>query len=152
MLQHATILLVEDDPNDVLLMERAFEKARLANPLQVVRDGEEAIDYLSGRGEYSDRDRYPIPLLLLLDLKMPKKSGFEVLDWIRDQPELRELSVVVLTSSKEAPDVAKSYRLGANSYLVKPAQLNDLVQMMLRLHGYWLFVNRKSERMALVVD
>jgi CheY-like chemotaxis protein len=152
MLQQATILLVEDDPNDVLLMQRAFEKARLANPLRIVRDGEEAIDYLGGEGIYCDREQYPIPLLLLLDLKMPKRSGFEVLEWLRGHEQFSSLPVVVLTSSEELPDVAKAYRLGANSYLVKPAQLDDLVQMMLRLQGYWVLVNQKSERMALVFD
>lgn len=152
MLQQAAILLVEDDINDVLLMERALEKARLANPLKVVRDGAEAINYLEGEGIYADRDEYPLPLLMLLDLKMPRKSGFEVLEWLRQRTEFDDLPIVVLTSSEELPDVAKAYQLGANSYLVKPAKLDDLVQMMLRLHGYWLLVNRKSERMALVFD
>jgi CheY-like chemotaxis protein len=142
MLQQATILLVEDDPNDVLLMQRAFEKARLANPLRIVRDGEEAIDYLAGEGIYSDREKYPIPLLVLLDLKMPKRSGFEVLAWLRSQEYLSSLPVVVLTSSEEVPDVAKAYRLGANSYLVKPAQLDDLVQMMHT--GCWSTRNRNA--------
>lgn len=152
MLQEATILLVEDDENDVFLMRRAFDKARLANPLRVVRDGEEAIEYLSGAGAYGNRGIFPVPLLVLLDLKMPRKSGFEVLEWVRGQPEFRELPIVVLTASVELPDVRKAYELGANSYLIKPAQLDDLVQMMLRLQGYWLLVNRKSERIAVLVD
>lgn len=151
MLQEASILLVEDDPNDVLLMQRAFERARLANPLKIVRDGEEAIEYLSGEGIYSDRENFPIPLLILLDLRMPRRTGFEVLEWLRSKPEFAEIPVVVLTSSEELPDVHKAYQLGANSYLTKPAQLDDLVQMMLRLRGYWLLVNRKSDHIAVLV-
>ncbi len=96
-----TILLVEDNPKDVLLIQRAFCKANIANPLQVVEDGEAAIRYLLGEEYYSDRTRYPIPILILLDLKLPRKSGAEVLAWLRQQPELKRLSVVVLTSSKE---------------------------------------------------
>lgn len=152
MLQEATILLVEDDPNDVFLMERAFERARLANPLKVVRDGEDAIEYFCGKGVYSDRARYPIPLLVLLDLRMPRRDGFEVLEWLRSQPDFVSLPVVVLTSSEDLPDLTRAYRLGANSYLIKPAQLDDLVQMMLRLQGYWLLINQKSDRMALLVE
>jgi CheY-like chemotaxis protein len=152
MVQEATILLVEDDPDDVLLMQRAFSRARLANPLRVVRDGEEAIRYLSGQGIYKARDKYPVPLLLLLDLRMPKKNGFEVLEWIRDQPEHNDLPVVVLTSSAEQPDAIKAFKLGASSYLVKPAQFDDLVQLMLRLQGYWILVKDKPDRLALLVE
>jgi len=90
MLQEATILLVEDDSNDVFLMERAFNKARLANPLKVVRDGEEAISYLLGEGIYADRAEYPMPFMILLDLKMPRLSGFEVLEWLESQPLYRK--------------------------------------------------------------
>jgi CheY-like chemotaxis protein len=152
MVQEATILLVEDDPNDVLLMKRALNRARLANPLKVVNDGEDAIRYLSGEGEYANREEYPFPLLVLLDLKMPRKSGFEVLQWIRSNAHLKDLSVVVLTSSEEQPNVHKAFELGANSYLIKPTQFDDLVQMMLRLQGYWILVNKKSERMTLLVE
>ena len=153
MVQQATILLVEDDANDVFLMERAFNKARLANPLKVVRDGEEAISYLQGEGIYADHDEYPMPLMILMDLKMPRRSGFEVLEWLQMQPaELREIPVVVLTSSNELPDVEKARRLGAKSYLVKPGQLGDLVQMMLRLQGFWLLLNKKSDKMAVLVE
>jgi CheY-like chemotaxis protein len=152
MVQEATILLAEDDPNDVLLMKRAFSRARLANPLKVVPDGEEAIAYLSGQGLYADRERYPFPLLVLLDLKMPKRNGIEVLEWIRNQPELKDLSVVVLTSSEEQPNIQKAASLGASSYLIKPAEFEDLVEMMRRLQGYWLLINRKAERMALLVE
>src|SRR5579862_9390544 len=108
MIQHATILLVEDNEDDIILIERAFAKARLINPLQVVRDGEEAIAYLSGEGVYNDRDRYPFPLMLLLDLHLPRKNGFEVLDWLRHRPEAAELTVVVLTSSTDQHDFARA--------------------------------------------
>jgi CheY-like chemotaxis protein len=152
MIQQATILLVEDDPNDIFLMERAFTRARLANPLKVVRDGEEAISYLQGDGVYSDRSEYPVPLMILTDLKMPRRSGFELLEWLQEQvEELRDIPVIVLTASNEVPDVEKARQLGAKSYLVKPGQLEDLVQMMLRLQGFWLLLNKKSEKMAVLV-
>jgi len=152
VIQEATILLVEDDADDALLMRRAFSRARLANPLQIVQDGEEAIEYLEGTGKYSDRNRFPLPLMVLLDLKLPGKHGFEVLEWIRDQSHFDQLPVVILTASKEQPDIQKAYRLGANSYLVKPTGLEDLVEMMLRLQGYWILVNCKPERISLVID
>ena len=105
-----TILLVEDDPNDVILFQRALERASLsAHSLNVVRDGEEAISYLSGRANYADRHLYPLPALLLLDLKMPRKSGLEVLTWLRKEPQLRYLIVVLLTSSNSAEDIRLAY-------------------------------------------
>lgn len=151
MRQEAIILLVEDDPNDILLMQRAFTKARLANPLQVVTDGEEAINYLSGEGKYADRDQHPIPLMILLDLKMPKRNGFEVLEWLRDHKELAHIPVVVLTASDQQPDIEKAYSLGARSYLTKPGRLEDLVQLMMRLQGYWLLLDKKPERIEVLV-
>src|SRR5438045_1832077 len=141
-LEHSAILLVEDDEADIVLMRRAFRNARIANRLLEVRDGQAAIRYLSGDGEYADRTRYPLPFLILLDLRMPKLSGFEVLAWIRDQPELAELIIVVLTSSDHVPDVTKAHELGANSYLVKPGTFDELVQMVKRIHGRWLLVDR----------
>src|SRR6266481_2179401 len=99
MLDNEFILLVEDDPNDVLLIQRAFQKAGLRAALKVVRDGAQAIDYLSGNGVYAEREKYPLPYLILLDLKMPGTDGFEVLQWVRAEPEIKRLLVVVLTSS-----------------------------------------------------
>jgi CheY-like chemotaxis protein len=151
MRQEATILLVEDDPNDILLMQRAFNRARLANPLEVVTDGEEAIEYLSGTGKYADREHYPMPLMILLDLKMPRRNGFEVLEWLKEHPEFSQIPVVVLTASDQQPDVEKAYRLGARSYLTKPGRLEDLVQLMMRLQGYWLLLDKKPEKVDLVV-
>src|ERR1041384_2734772 len=118
--QGAVILLVEDNEEDILLMKRAFRNAHIANPLRVVKDGEEALQYLAGNGPYADRGRHPMPFLVLLDLRLPKLSGFEVLAWIRDQSELAELTVVVLTGSDHVPDATKARELGANSYMVKP--------------------------------
>lgn len=136
-----TILLVEDDPNDVVLVQRAFRRARIANPLQVAQDGEAAIDYLAGRPPYADRSRHPLPMLVLLDLKLPRRSGFEVLAWIRQQPVINRIPVVILTSSAESPDVNRAYEMGANSYLVKPVVFEGLVDLVQRLKLYWLITN-----------
>lgn len=143
--EHYTILLVEDDPNDVLLIQRAFQRARILNPLQVVRNGDEAVAYLGGQEPYADRGRYPLPILMLLDLKLPRRSGLEVLEWLQQQPGLRRLPVVVLTSSSESIDVNRAYDLGANSYLVKPVRFEDLLQMVRSLHFYWLILNTPPE-------
>lgn len=143
MIERATVLLVEDDPDDVLLTQIAFEKARLANPLEVVRDGEEAIAYLSGAKQYSNRERYPLPILLLLDLKMPKVNGFQVLEWLRAHKELSRIPVAVMTSSNDDPDVRKAYELGAHSYLIKPPDAVALLELVKRLHAYWMIVNER---------
>ncbi|MGC8837586.1 MAG: response regulator [Anaerolineae bacterium] len=131
------ILLVEDNEDDILLIERAFRKANVANPLVVARDGEEAVAYLS------DLAANPVPELVLLDLRLPRKSGFEVLEWLRAQPGLRRMPVVVLTSSGETPDIDRAYDLGANSYLVKPVGFEALLNMVKVLGLYWLLLNRK---------
>ena len=131
------ILLVEDNPNDVLLIRRAFKKAGVENPLAVVTDGERAIRYLAGEGEYADRERFPNPAVVLLDLKLPRRSGHEVLAWVKAQPVLRRTPVVVLTSSAEREDVHRSYDTGANSYLVKPVQFDDLLRLVDLLRHYW---------------
>ena len=146
MLDNEFILLVEDDPNDVLLIQRAFQKAGLRNALKVVRDGEQAIDYLSGKGNYSQRDRFPLPFLLLLDLKMPGTDGFEVLQWVRSEPSLKRLLVVVLTSSNLQADVDRAYESGANSYLVKPVEFDEMVNMIQRFEAYWTEINRVPTR------
>lgn len=138
-----SILMAEDDENDVFFVERAFKQAQIANPLYRVKDGEEAVAYLRGEGQYADRDKFPIPYLLLLDLKMPRKNGFEVIAWLKQQPGLKRLPVVVLTSSKEDPDVNRAYELGANTYLVKPVKFEGLVEMMKTLHLYWLMLAEK---------
>lgn len=136
-----TILLVEDDENDVYFMKRAARQAEILNPLQVAQDGQEAVDYLTGLGEYADRQRFPLPCLVLLDLKLPRVTGFEVLKWIREQPALKDTVVIVLTASRLAPDVDLAYRLGANSYLVKPPTPDKLTEMITRIK---LDVNRHA--------
>ena len=135
MLDSEVILLVEDQEDDVLLVQRAFRKAHLRNPLRVVRNGEEAIAYLQGDAPYNQREEYPLPTVMLLDLKMPRKNGFEVLEWIRQQPGLKTLRVVVLTASDQPQDVTRAYELGANCYLVKPTDFDDLMTMILSLNG-----------------
>jgi len=133
------ILLAEDREDEVLLIRRAFREANFVNPLRVVPDGEEAIAYLEGKGKYANREEYPIPALLLLDLKIPRKDGFEVLDWIRHHPQLSALRVVVLTASDHISDVNRAYQLGANSFLVKPVDFDDFVEMTQALRCYWMW-------------
>lgn len=142
MLTEQFILLAEDDQNDTLLIKRAFQKAGLGDVLKTVSDGDLAIDYLRGANQYADRGRFPLPFLLLLDLKMPSTDGFEVLQWIRSQPDLKRLLVVVLTSSNLQADVDRAYDLGANSYLVKPVEFNEMVNMIQRFEAYWTEINR----------
>jgi CheY-like chemotaxis protein len=142
MLNDQTILLAEDDANDVMLIQRAFQKAGLRNVLKIVRDGDAAIKYLRGDGPYADRDQYPLPFLLLLDLKMPGTDGFEVLEWLRDESQLKRLLVVVLTSSNLQADVDRAYELGANSYLVKPVSFDEMVHLIQRFEIYWSEINR----------
>lgn len=137
-----SILLVEDDHNDVLLIKRAFQKVNIANPIIVVNDGEQAISYLAGREPYVDR---ALPILVLLDLKLPRKSGHEVLEWLRGQSNLKRLPVVVLTASSESSDVNRAYDLGANSYLVKPVTFDALVEMVKTLNLYWLILNKRAD-------
>jgi CheY-like chemotaxis protein len=139
------ILLAEDNEVDVLLTRRAFAKAGLLNPLHVVPDGQEAIAYLCGAGKYSNRAEYPLPVLMLLDLKMPKKNGLEVLQWVREQPGLRALRVIVLTTSDLFLDVNRAYQLGANSYLVKPIEFDHFVRISETLKGYWLWMSKAPE-------
>ena len=139
------ILLVEDSPDDALLIQRAFRKANLANPVQLVRDGEEAVAYLSGAAPYDDRGQFPLPVFMLLDLKLPRRSGLEVLAWLRQESAVRRLPVVVLTSSREAVDVNRAYDLGVNSYLTKPVGFEALMEMVKNVNLYWLVLNESPE-------
>jgi CheY-like chemotaxis protein len=138
----ALFLLVEDEEDQVVLLRRAFEKANISNPLQVVRSGEEAMVYLEGAGPYVNRDEFPLPTIVLLDLKMPGISGFDVLRWIRQQPELQALRVVVLTASNAIRDVNLAYQLGANSFLVKPVDFDDFVRLTQAIQGYWIWLSK----------
>jgi DNA-binding response OmpR family regulator len=133
-----TILVAEDDDNDVFFLERAFKQAQIDIPRHRVRDGEEAIAYLRGDGVYSDRQKHPVPSFMLLDLKMPRKNGFEVLAWARQQPVIKRLPIAILTSSREEPDINRAYDLGANTYLVKPVRFEDLLETIKALHLFWL--------------
>lgn len=135
------ILLVEDDPNDVFFLQYAFEAAGVDNPLQAVADGQEALNYLAGKGRYADRQRFPLPCLVLLDLKLPVKMGTDVLRWIRKQRHLSSLLVVVLTSSSDSSDVDAAYECGAQSYLVKPLSLEKRLEMARAIKSYWLDLN-----------
>jgi len=139
------ILLVEDREDDILLIRRALDQANVHNPLHIVRDGEEAISYLQSDGNYARRDEFPLPDLVLLDLKMPKVDGFELLQWIRQQPSLKALRVVVLTSSEDIFDINRAYELGANSFLVKPLEFINYPAMMRTLSSFWLKHSRPPE-------
>jgi CheY-like chemotaxis protein len=139
------LLHVEDDPNDVLLLQRAFRKANAQVSIQAVTDGDKAVAYLSGAGEYADREKFPLPNVALLDLKMPRKSGLEVLEWIRSQQSLRRLVVIIFTSSKHDEDVNKAYDLGANSYLVKPVGFDMLVEVAKLIQQYWIDRNERPQ-------
>lgn len=134
----AVILLVEDREDDVLLVKRAFAKAGLNNPLYVVNDGEQAIAYLMGDSPFSNQSEYPLPDIILLDLKMPRFDGFETLAWIRKQPGIRALPIIVLTSSDEIRDVNRAYALGANSFLVKPLDFENSIAVAKMIEKYWL--------------
>ncbi len=135
------ILLVEDDRNDVFFLQYAFETAGITNPLIVVTDGQQAIDYLAGVGRYADRVHYPFPCIVLLDLKLPVRIGMDVLRWIRQQRSLEALLVIVLTSSSDVNDVDEAYRLGARSFLVKPLSVDKRLEMAQCFKKYWLEMN-----------
>ncbi|MGB8212588.1 MAG: response regulator [Anaerolineales bacterium] len=137
----AHILLVEDSRMDVELTLDAFHEAKLLNAIHVASDGQEALDYLFGRGKYADRNVFPLPNLILLDLKLPGIDGFEVLRQIKSTPILKRLPVVILTSSKEEGDRALSYDQGANSYLVKPVSFDGFLGVVREIDGYWLSLN-----------
>lgn len=145
MREVGAILLVEDDPDDVVLISRALRNAKIANPVHEVADGDEAIAYLSGADRFADRNSHPLPVLVLLDLKLPRRDGFEVLRWIRAQPGLRRLPVVVLTSSRETVDVNRAYDEGANAYLVKPVTFDALLELVRGVDAFWLVLSERPE-------
>jgi CheY-like chemotaxis protein len=140
-----TVLLVEDTEDDVFFLKRALKEAQLHHPLQVVTDGQLAIDYLSGLGIYADREKYPVPFLVLLDLKLPYVMGLEVLKWIRERPEFETMLVVVLTSSQEDKDIRETYRLRGNSYLIKPPNRAKLLELVKSLGDYWFQHNQAPD-------
>jgi CheY-like chemotaxis protein len=136
------ILHVDDDASDTLLMQQACRKANVSFQLHSVSDGETAIAYLSGEKEFADRDRYPLPILVLLDLKMPRKGGFDVLAWIRKESRYPALPVVIFTASNQEGDIQRAYEVGANSYLVKPVGIHTLTEMVKMIDSYWLSLNQ----------
>lgn len=140
--ERAVILLVDDREDDIFLIRKAFKEANLDNPVYSVNDGEEAIAYLSGEAPFSNREEYPLPDIMLLDLKMPKVDGFEVLTWIRQQSGIRGLPVVVLTSSEDIRDVNRAYQIGANSFLVKPLDFENSLALIMLIEKYWLCSNK----------
>lgn len=142
MIEERVILLVEDNPNDVRLTQRAFQKANIRNPLVVARDGEEALDYLFYRGSHADRDPAGDPAVVLLDLKLPKVDGIDVLNRIRADERTRRLPVVILTSSSEDKDRLQSYDSGANSYVRKPVDFEQFADAVRQLGLYWLVLNQ----------
>jgi CheY-like chemotaxis protein len=142
------VLIAEDDPSDVFLLRRAFTLAQIPATLHFVRDGQEAIDYLEGDAAYRDRAEYPLPDLMLLDLKMPKLNGFDVLLWLRRQPGLKRLLVTVLTSSDQPNDINRAYDLGANSYLLKPHNSSELSELVAQVKSYWLDLNQRPATLA----
>ena len=135
------ILLAEDRQDDVDIILKAFQRAWVTTPVHVVRDGEEAIQYLKGEGRYSNREEYPLPTLLLLDLKMPRVDGFEVIKWVRGEPGFSTLPIVVLTSSEQIRDVNRAYELGANSFLVKQMEFDNARALSEMINDYWLRTN-----------
>ena len=131
------VLIVDDSENDMLLMRTVFGRAGFTQPLRFARDGEHAMAYLRGDSVYRDRKQYPLPTVMLLDLNMPRKNGFEVLQWVRQQPTLKRMRVYILSASSRPEDIERTYDLGANSYLVKPSNLDGLMQLAKGLFA-WL--------------
>jgi two-component system response regulator len=138
------ILLVEDNPSDIELTKRAFNKSRIANEIIITEDGQEALDYLFARGQYINRDARNLPALVLLDLNLPSVDGLAVLRQIRTEPLTSRLPVVILTTSKEEQDVAQSYDLGANSYIRKPVDFSQFAQAVEQMGLYWLVLNEPA--------
>jgi CheY-like chemotaxis protein len=135
------VLLAEDDPNDVYFLKHAFKEAGIQNPLLTVADGQEAIDYLSETGKFSDRKQFPFPGLLILDLKMPRKTGLDVLQWLRKEDELRCLPAIMLSSSAHPTEVEKAYRLGVNAFVVKPPGISERAELARMIKDFWLKLN-----------
>lgn len=137
------ILLIEDSADDAQLIIRAFERVGVENPVRRLRDGEEAMAYLAGIGQYGDRVQHPIPAVILLDLNLPKFNGYQLMVWLRMQPELKRIPVVVLTESQDAASINRAYDAGANSYLVKPGDSGEIGRVVELVQSYWLNLNER---------
>lgn len=141
---HRTILQVDDEESDAFLLRSVFAEAGILNPVRVATDGQQAIDYLAGEGDFADRQRYPLPALVLLDLKLPKRSGLEVLEWMRQQPALRHIVVIVFSSSALPADVRAAYQAGVNSFVEKPVEYEKAIELARALKTWWLELNHMS--------
>ena len=141
-MNNITILYVEDEESDIVLLQHVLAKTGIGNPLQTVKDGREAKNYLAGNPPYDQRAQHPMPGLVLLDLNLPYWSGLELLQWVRQQPHLKRLPILIFTSSSRPDDIAQAYDAGANAYLVKPNALTDLTALALALRDFWLLHNR----------
>lgn len=142
------VLYVEDDRDDVFFLQKAFGKAGITNPMTVLRDGQLAIEYLAGRGTYADRRLYPMPCLIMLDLNLPKKNGFEVLGWIRQQPRFSTTPVLILSASNQPADIHTACALGANAYLIKPPRPDELVKEAINIKDSWLTRNQTAPEVS----
>jgi CheY-like chemotaxis protein len=138
------MLVAEDDPNDIFLLQRALTKSGLPIKARFFRDGDEALDYLRGAPPYSDPKAHPLPRVLLLDIKMPRKNGFDVLEEVRSTPGLQRLVAVMFSSSAQERDIDHAYDLGANAYVVKPANNSELAAVLRRIHEFWFLTNQAS--------
>jgi len=143
---NGTLLIVEDEENYVFFLKDALKKAGIITPIQVVEDGRLAIDYLSGVGKFADRKAYPLPSVVFLDLKLPQVNGLAILKWIREQPHLPSMLVVILTASSLDEDIERAYRLGANSYVVKPSSRDKLVEILKDFNNWWFKHNEPPPR------
>jgi CheY-like chemotaxis protein len=142
MMTGHTILHVEDRDEDIFLLQYAFKRAEITNPVQVATDGQMAIDYLAGTGKFSDRKQFPLPCMVLLDLKLPHRMGLEVLEWIRQEPAVKSLIVIVLSSSVFEGDIQRAYDLGVNAFLVKPSDADRIADMCKALKHFWFTHNQ----------
>ena len=148
-----TLLIVEDNEDDIFFVERIFKQIGARCELRFARDGFEAIEYLSGHGAFKDRAKYPMPTIILMDLKMPRRNGFEVLEWMHNQPEIKLIPTIVVTSSTLQEDVTRAYRLGANAVMNKPVDKDSLLQMLKSFHIYWTdFVEMPEVKASTVAD
>ena len=143
-----TLLYAEDEENDVLFLERAFKLAGSSHSLKAVPDGAQALEYLTGEGIFADRTRHPFPDLILLDINMPKKSGLDVLEWLRSQPRYKSLPALILTSSSRPEDMEKARQLGADDYLLKPSDPLKLVELVRSLQEHWLSQTANASEVA----
>jgi len=136
--QRFTVLLVEDDLNDIFIVKRAFKMVNIPTPLQVVTDGEEAISYLRGHGKYANRKAFPLPTLIVMDIRMPRRDGFEVLERVRtsDQP-FRRIPIVIVSASENPADINRAYELGANAYMIKPVNFRAVEHLFETITNYW---------------